>query len=282
MNQHPALTPGRGAVVTGAASGIGLAAARRFAGMGLRVCLADLDGDALRRAAADVAQIATGGAAAVRAVPTDVARLDDVQQLHAVMQREFGDVAILMNNAAIGDGGGPLEHGDRWRRLLDVNLWGVIHGVQTFAPSMIAQDAAALIVNTGSKQGITTPPGNTAYNVAKAGVKVYTEGLAHDLRNRAGCRVTAHLLVPGYTFTGMTARGGDKPPAAWTGDQVVDFMLDRLAAGDFYILCPDNEITRAIDERRIQWAADDIIQNRPALSRWHPDWADAFAAFMRS
>src|SRR5262249_53887884 len=108
------------------------------------------------------------------------------------------------------------------------------------------------------------------------GVKVHTEGLAHDLRNRDGCRVTAHLLVPGYTFTGMTARGGDKPPAAWTADQVVEFMLEHLAAGDFYILCPDNEVTRAIDERRIQWAADDIIQNRPALSRWHPDWADAF------
>jgi hypothetical protein len=113
-------------------------------------------------------------------------------------------------------------------------------------------------------------------------VKVYTQGLAHDLRTRDGCCVSAHLLVPGYTFTGMTARGGDKPPAAWTADQVVDFMLEHLAAGDFYILCPDNEITRAIDERRIQWAADDIIQNRPPLSRWHPDWADAFAAFMKS
>ena len=111
---------------------------------------------------------------------------------------------------------------------------------------------------------------------------MYTEGLAHDLRNRDGCRVTAHLLVPGYTFTGMTARGGDKPPAAWTADQVVEFMLEHLAAGDFYILCPDNEVTRAIDERRIQWTADDIIQNRPPLSRWHPDWADAFAAFMKS
>lgn len=280
MEHHPALTPGRAAVVTGAASGIGLAAARRFAGMGLRVFLADLDGDALRRAADDVARAAPGGAAAVRAVPTDVSCLDDVQRLHAAVQRDPGDVAVLMNNAAIGDGGGPLEHPDRWRRLLEVNLWGVIHGTQTFAPSMIAQAAPAVIVNTGSKQGITTPPGNAAYNVAKAGVKVYTEALAHDLRNRAGGRVTAHLLIPGYTHTGMTARGAEKPPAAWTPDQVVDFLLAHLAAGDFYILCPDNEVTRAIDERRIQWAADDVIRNRPALSRWHPDWAEAFAAFM--
>jgi NAD(P)-dependent dehydrogenase (short-subunit alcohol dehydrogenase family) len=281
MTQHPALTPGRTAVVTGAASGIGLAAACRFATMGLRVCLADREGESLERAAADVAHVAESRGSAVLAVPTDVSRLDDVQRLHDVVQRELGDVALLMNNAGIGDGGGPLEHPERWRRLLEVNLWGVIHGVQTFALSMVAHGAPAVIVNTGSKQGITTPPGNTAYNVAKAGVKVYTEGLAHDLRNRAGCRVTAHLLIPGYTFTGMTARATEKPPAAWTADQVVDFLLEHLAAGDFYILCPDNEVTRAMDERRIRWAADDIIENRPALSRWHPEWTEAFATFAR-
>lgn len=153
--------------------------------------------------------------------------------------------------------------------------------VQTFAPAMLAQGTAGAIVNTGSKQGITCPPGDTAYNVSKAGVKVMTEALAHSLRETEGGRITAHLLIPGSTFTGMT-RGTrtEKPPGAWTPDQVVDMLVVGMAAGDFYILCPDNEVTRAVDERRIAWAAGDIIHNRPALSRWHPDHKAAFAAFL--
>jgi NAD(P)-dependent dehydrogenase (short-subunit alcohol dehydrogenase family) len=153
--------------------------------------------------------------------------------------------------------------------------------VHAFAQAMIDQQTPGAIVNTGSKQGITCPPGDTAYNITKAGVKVLTEGLAYALRNVAGCRVTAHLLVPGSTFTGMTARGRtEKPPGAWTPEQVVHFMLAAMAAGDFYIICPDNDVTRDIDNRRILWAAEDIIRNRPALSRWHPDYADEFAEFL--
>jgi NAD(P)-dependent dehydrogenase (short-subunit alcohol dehydrogenase family) len=167
--------------------------------------------------------------------------------------------------------------------LLEVNLWGVINGVQTFTPLMLAQQKDGAIINTGSKQGITCPPGNTAYNVSKAGVKVLTEALAHSLRNSEGAKITAHLLIPGSTFTGMT-RGAhaEKPPGAWTPEQVADFMIAGVNAGDFYILCPDNEVTREIDNKRITWAAQDITQNRPALSRWHPDYKAEFERFLNT
>jgi NAD(P)-dependent dehydrogenase (short-subunit alcohol dehydrogenase family) len=282
MSLHPALNAGRVAVITGAASGIGLAAATRFASMGLKVCLADLSAEALDRASEAVAAASTEGRDAVLTVATDVSHLASVQALRDAVYAKFGEVGVLMNNAGTAPGGGPWEHIDRWRRVLEVNLWGVINGVQTFAAPMLAQRSPCAIVNTGSKQGITCPPGDTAYNVSKAGVKVLTEALAYSLRNEEGAHITAHLLVPGSTFTGMTRQGrSEKPPGAWTPDQVVDMLITGMSQGDFYIICPDNDVTREIDNRRILWAAQDITRNRPALSRWHPDYKDAFEAFLR-
>jgi NAD(P)-dependent dehydrogenase (short-subunit alcohol dehydrogenase family) len=218
----------------------------------------------------------------VLAHPTDVSTLVQVEALRDAAMTKFGEVGVLMNNAGTAPGGGPYDHYEGWQRVLGVNLWGVINGMHAFAPAMIAQHTPCAIINTGSKQGITCPPGDTAYNVSKAGVKAATEALAHQLRNTESCEVTAHLLIPGSTFTGMTRGAAEKPPGAWTPDQVVDMLLDSMAKGDFYVLCPDNDVTAAIDHRRILWMAGDIVHNRPALSRWHPDYAGAFAAFLAS
>jgi hypothetical protein len=276
------LAPDNVAVITGGASGIGLAAAMAFARAGMKVCIADLRTDRLGEAATKLSSVARGGAHSVMAVATDVSNAASVRELEAAVRRHFGGTDLVMNNAGIQPGSKMFGPQDNWQRIISVNLWGVINGAQIFAPHMIERGRPGLIINTGSKQGITTPPGDPAYNVSKAGVKAFTEALQHELRNTPNCRISAHLLIPGFVFTPLTAHGrAEKPAAAWTPEQTVEFMLQRLEEGDFYILCPDNDVPRQLDERRILWAAGDIVENRPALSRWHPDYAEKFAAFVK-
>ena len=278
---HPALKKDNVAVVTGAASGIGLAAAKHFASLGLSVVLADLEGDRLAEACREVAALAEGGEHDVAAIGTDVSRPDEIAALERAVIQRFGRIHVLMNNAGIQPGSSLFGPQANWDNVIGVNLMGIVNGSRTFGPAMIAHGEPALIINTGSKQGITTPPGDPAYNVAKAGVKAFTEALQHELRNTTECKVSAHLLIPGFVYTGLTK--GDrteKPEAAWTPEQTVDFMMESLERGDFYILCPDNDVDRATDERRMAWAIGDIIENRPPLSRWHPDHAEASKEFI--
>lgn len=273
----PIFSEGRVAVITGAASGIGLAAAKHCAGAGMTVIMTDI-AEGLDEAAAEVAAIN----GAVEQHRLDVTDFDAVQTLRDYVFARHGAVALLMNNAGRGFGSKPFSEYEAWRKTMDVNLWGVVHGVQAFAQGMIDQGSPARIVNTGSKQGITNPPGDLAYNVSKSAVKTLTEGLQHSLRNIEGCQVSAHLLIPGFTYTGLIRqRIPEKPASAWTPEQVVEAMVEALAAGDFYILCPDNETTPEMDRKRVRWGAEDLAGNRPALSRWHPDFAAAFADWMK-
>jgi len=277
---HKAIQSGNVAVVTGGASGIGLEAAARLAGMGLKVCVADLPGDALE-AAEEVLRSAGAAAGDILCVATDVSDVDQLRALEARVTADLGPVNVLMNNAGMQPGSSIFDAEGNWARIIGVNMWGIIRGAQVFAPGMIASGRPGLIVNTGSKQGITTPPGDPAYNVSKAGVKVFTEALQHELRNTEGCAVEARLFIPGFVFTPLTARGRtEKPADAWTPEQVVDFLFDSLGREDFYILCPDNDVDRATDEKRILWAAGDIAENRPPLSRWHPDYGAAFKEWL--
>ncbi len=274
---HPAIAPGNVAVVTGGASGIGFATARLLLNAGMRVCLIDRDEAALGQARTDL----TSGDQRLMTLPVDVSDRGQVEEAARTVQLQWGPVSVNMNNAAIGGGGDALADPLGWERVIGVNLMGVFNGVSAFVPTMVASDAPGLVINTGSKQGITQPPGNTAYNVAKSGVKALSEGLAHTLREKTGGRVSAHLLVPGFTYTGMMKRHlPERPAAAWMPEQVADFLFAGLARGDFYILCPDNETTQEMDRKRMAWALGDLIEGRPALSRWHPDYKAAFDTFM--
>ncbi|MEM7460813.1 MAG: SDR family NAD(P)-dependent oxidoreductase [Pseudomonadota bacterium] len=269
---------GNTAVVTGAAGGIGLEAAGRFAAAGMNVVLVDRKEDALQAAEADL----SGRDGKIVSLVCDVSDVSAVNAVRDHVEDTFGKVHCLMNNAGIGlMGTKPWEDLDAFHGLVSINLMGVIHGCHAFMPGMLAHGEAAAVINTGSKQGITKPPGNYAYNLSKAGVLAYTESIAHALRQEKDCQISAHLLIPAFVYTPMvSAFIPSKPPFAATAEETVDFMMSSLERGDFYMLCPDNETPRPLDEKRIQWNADDIIKNRPALSRWHPDYDAAFKAFV--
>lgn len=270
--------PGNNAIITGAASGIGFALARRFRALGLNVCMLDADGERLHRVSADLMQ-ETGAAgpanksAEVLALEVDVSKIDELEAARKAAEERWGKPpSVLVNNAATRIGGGVFSPLEDWRFTFEVNLWGIVNGVDVFGPGMIHSGAPGLIINVGSKQGITNPPGNTAYNMTKAAVRTYTEALEHNLRSEPDRSVSAHLLVPGWTTTGDR----DHKPGAWLPDQVVDYMFEALDRGSFYIVCPDDDVSEDMDRERILWAAGDIIEDRPPLSRWVEEYKELF------
>ncbi|MGI9326315.1 MAG: SDR family NAD(P)-dependent oxidoreductase [Pseudomonadales bacterium] len=276
------MKPGNNVVITGGASGIGLAAASRFLAADMRVLISDIDEAALAAAQQELVDSFGEKGPTLLTHVCDVSSFEGVQQLQLVAAEKLGATHCLMNNAGAGvRTASPWEDLAQWTKQVDINLWGIVHGCHAFIPGMLASEERCAVINTGSKQGITNPPGNYAYNMSKAGVKAYTESVAHALRQEDHCRVTAHLLIPGFTYTGMIARFvPEKPAGAWTPKQTVDYMLASLERDEFYILCPDNDTPRELDEKRIQWNVDDLLKNRSALSRWDPKYQSEFEAFM--
>lgn len=303
------LARGRVAVIVGAAGGIGRAVVLRCAGLGMKVVVADID-EADAKAVKDECVAAGASADDVLVLHCDVRKEADLQALKRETWAKFGGCHFLMNNAGIQSNGqcSPYDHPDRWQRIIETNLLGVYYGGLAFVDAMVAQDEPCIVVNTGSKQGITAPPGDAAYNVSKAGVKALTEALQHKLRTTTSCKVNAFLLVPGFTATMIFTRGQQwiqgsqfdaakaqnekvydgqasreaavakwQARGAWSSDEVVDELFKTLRVGTpFYIICQDHETTRAQDQGRMQWAFDDVLFRRAPLSRWSEQYKNEY------
>lgn len=271
---NPIFCAGKTALITGGATGIGLAVAKQCASHGMSIILVDLQ-EPLFAEAKDI--LMQAGAAEVMIAKVDVADRSAVDALRDSALEHFEQIDLLMCNAGIQPGSDIFDAQDTWQRVMNVNLGGVVNCCQSIVPVM---SKSGMVINTGSKQGITTPPGDPAYNTAKAGVKVFTEALSHQLRED-GSEISVHLLIPGFVFTDINRRGRtEKPDEAWTPDQLAEYMMTRLTARDFYILCPDNDVDRETDNKRMAWAVGDVVNNRPPLSRWHSDFSGAFAEYM--
>ena len=250
---------GKVAVVTGAASGIGRALVDRFAAAGMKVVLADVEAEALEKAAAEVAS--TG--AETLAVRTDVSERSSVDALAAAVDERFGGPPhVLCNNAGVSGGMGALwETTERdWSWVMGVNLMGVVHGIQAFVPGMVARGEPGHVVNTSSVLGLATG-GGSIYGVTKHAVTRLTEGLWYDLQ-AAAAPIGVSVLCPGMIATNIIGSGRNRPPAlqnegvvmseemqqraqmmqqlfareGMPPDEVAEMVLDAILADRFYVL----------------------------------------------
>ena len=287
-NIHPAFKAQNTAVITGGASGIGLATAKRFVNLGMNVIIGDSNLELLTQTHKDLSEIGHKTGAKVIAVPTDVSSLSAMQSLRDIAFDTFKKIDVLFLNAGTARPSKLTEENgfNDADLVMGVNAGGVINGIRSFVPRMIQQEKTpAAIICTGSKQGITNVPGSGfAYNASKAVVRTVTELLANEIREKDANNISVHLLIPGWTFTGLTGRNNPnmtKPEGAWTADQVTEKLFNDTAKGNFYILCPDNQVTTEVDHARILYNVYDIVDNRSALSRWDPKYSEEFENWMK-
>lgn len=243
---------GKVAVVTGAASGIGLGLARRFASEGMKVVLADVEEPALKAAADELA----ADGADVLAVPTDVSDHDAVHGLARATFDRFGTAHVVCNNAGIGTGGPAWEVSDaQWRWIIGVNLMGVVHGIQAFVPRLIEQDEGH-VVNTASAAGLTTGPAMSPYFATKHAVVALSEGLLADLR-LANANVGVSVLCPEWVNTRINQSDRNRPPDVPSFEELrpelgpMREMLDSLVASGLDPSEVADHVVRAIRSNRL-------------------------------
>jgi NAD(P)-dependent dehydrogenase (short-subunit alcohol dehydrogenase family) len=272
---------GKVAVVTGAASGIGLGLAERFAVEGMKVVLADVEAGPL--AAAERQVKATG--APTLAVRTDVGRAKDVEALAQKTLEAFGAVHVVCNNAGITGDAAPIweQTPQAWKWILGVNLWGVLHGIRTFVPIMLRQGTEGHVVNTASMAGHLSAPLVSPYHATKFAVVTLTESLHMELA-LTGAAVKASVLCPGFVRTNIMdsnrnrpAEVGSPPPASEASQamraayerfvaaglppaKVADCVLDAIRAERFWVF-PHPELLPAV-QMRMQ---DILAQENPML-----------------
>ena len=246
------------AVITGGASGLGLAMAKRFAREGMKLVLADIEEDALRR----VDQELRKAGVPVLSIRTDVSRGQDLERLAEKTLATFGAVHIVCNNAGVAPGGPVWESTSAdWEWVMGVNVWGVVHGVRIFVPIMLRQDTPCHVVNTASVAGLLSVPGMGIYCVSKHAVVTLSECLYHDLAQR-GAKVGVSVLCPAYVPTGIAEsernrpallRNAQRPRSAEdqareeqmrhavtsgkvSAEMVADMVLEGIREDRFYIL----------------------------------------------
>lgn len=317
---------GNVAVLTGSSSGIGLAVARKCASAQMHVVLVDRDQGGLAKAHAEISAL---GALSCTEKCCDVSSAEQVALVKKEVLAAHSTVHFLYCNAGTIDGGNALDSLASWQCTMGINMWGIIQFCQAFIPAMLEGKQPGIVVNTGSKQGVTLPPGTKlSYNVSKAAVKAYTEGLQHELRNIPECQITAHLMVPAFVYSMLVAKGtrdaqarakkeavladggsaedaskaatdfvqgfdlGDhkfgehvpeiKPADAWTSDETADFVMRRLREGSFYLVQPeaDEHADGRKTRLRMTWSMNDLLQDRPPMSRWEEGHKRKFEQFM--
>ncbi|OJD17627.1 hypothetical protein AJ78_02277 [Emergomyces pasteurianus Ep9510] len=283
-----AFRPHATALITGGGSGIGFAVAQLCRSHGMNLILVDIHAENLATAHSILGDTPT---AKTLTHVMDVGDLASWEYLSRKVGELFPNgVDLLMLNAGASykPKAPEMPWGDPeyFQKTFSTNIMGVLNGLSVFLPVVTAStDEPRAIIVTGSKQGITNPPGakNPAYNASKSAVKSIAEQLSHDLLSKKN--ISTHLLIPGWTYTSMTGNAGvvhdgKKPKGAWLPEQVAQYMYDKMGKGEFYIICPDDDVSEPLDRARMAWAMGDVMERRPPLSRWNDMWKDVAAEWI--